>query len=89
MWSAGNRKRRSRANLLVDAVKDDLAAERLAQPVAVIALVMLCPFAITAAWTAANTSKVHPAGFIAVSRRFHALARVPGVRTRNRASPRA
>jgi hypothetical protein len=50
----------------------------LRSPVAVIALVMLLPFAITAAWTATITSRVHAAGFIVVSRRFHSLARVLG-----------
>ena len=47
-----------------------LSPNDLRSPVAAIALVMLLPFAITAAWTATITSRVHAAGFIAVSRRF-------------------
>jgi hypothetical protein len=42
--------------------------------VAVMALVMLVPSPVAAAWTATITSKVHAAGFSPVSRRFHGLA---------------
>src|SRR5215475_951032 len=63
----------------------------LRSPVAVVALVMLLPFAITVARSAAITSRVHAAGFIAVSRRFHSLARVLGdpYRTNSGTTPSA
>jgi hypothetical protein len=37
---------------------------------------------MTAAWTAAITSKMHAAGFIAVSARFHSLSDAAAGRTK-------